>query len=104
MSVEKPSNAEDEYFAREDALKKQKIALDQQQQLAQTLKDEQKALHFMKCPKCGMDLHTIDFQGLRVDRCFNDGGTWLDKGELEKLMSPQHGAVMSSILNWFHTK
>ena len=98
---DKPSTVEEEYFAREDALKRQKIALDQQQLLAQSYKDDLKKLHYMHCPKCGMELHTLKFQGFDVDKCFSCGGTWLDAGELEKLAHPEHGAVMTSVLNWF---
>ncbi len=98
---DKPSTVEEEYFAREDALKKQKIALEQQQQLAQAHREELKKLHYMHCPNCGMELHALKFKGFDVDKCFNCGGTWLDAGELEKLSEPEHGAVMNSVLNWF---
>ncbi len=100
---DKPSNAEDEYFAREDALKKQKLALEQAKAMADAKKEELKKLHFMKCPKCGMDLHAIQFRGVEIDQCFNCHGSWLDAGELEKLATPEHGAVMQSVLNWFKT-
>ena len=102
--TDKPTHAEDEYFAREDALKKQKLALDQQRAMAEQSKDALRKLHEMKCPKCGMDLHTIKFHNFDIDRCFSCGGHWLDAGELEKLAAPEHGAVMSSVLNWFKTK
>jgi hypothetical protein len=101
---DKPSHSEDEYFAREDALKRQKLALEQQKQLAQSQKDELKKLHYMKCPKCGMDLHAISVRGVEVDKCFNCRGTFLDEGELEKLASPEQGAVMTAILNWFKAR
>ena len=97
----KPSTVEEEYFAREDALKKQKLALERQKELADSLKAEMKKLHFMHCPKCGMELHPLQFRGFDVDKCFGCNGTWLDAGELEKLAHPEHGAVMGSVLNWF---
>ncbi len=100
---DKPSTAEDEYFAREDALKKQALAIEQQKTLAEAKKAELKALHHMKCPKCGMDLHTIQFHGLDIDQCFNCHGYWLDAGELERLAAPESGQVMQSVLNWFRT-
>ncbi len=97
----KPSTTEDEYFAREDAEKKRKIALDQQKKLAQAERDELKKLHYMHCPKCGMQLHTIRFRNIDIDRCFACHGTWLDKGELEKIVGHEKGGVMRSILNIF---
>src|SRR2546426_10991404 len=104
MTIERPSHSEDEYFAREDALKKQKLALEQQRRLQQQQKEELKKLHYMHCPKCGMELHAINFRGLEIDRCFNCHGTWLDAGELEKVATPEHGQVMASVLNWFKSK
>ncbi|MFO0632487.1 MAG: zf-TFIIB domain-containing protein [Nannocystaceae bacterium] len=44
-----------------------------------------RALHYMRCPKCGMELLEITFRGVRVDKCFDCGGVWLDDGELEEL-------------------
>jgi uncharacterized protein len=37
----------------------------------------------MKCPKCGMELIEIDYRGIRVDKCSECEGVWLDAGELE---------------------
>jgi Zn-finger nucleic acid-binding protein len=42
-----------------------------------------KALHFMKCPKCGMGLIEIDYRGIKVDKCSACEGVWLDSGELD---------------------
>ncbi len=46
---------------------------------------ELRALHFMCCPKCGVEIEEIMFRGVRVDKCFGCGGVWLDDGELEEL-------------------
>lgn len=40
-------------------------------------------LHFMKCPKCGMNLVEIDYEHLKVDKCTACEGIWLDAGEFE---------------------
>ena len=100
----KPSSTEDEYFAREDAEKKRKIALEQQKKLAQSERDELKKLHYMHCPKCGMQLQPIRFHQIEIDRCFSCHGTWLDQGELEKVAGPEGGRIMSSILGLFAKK
>ncbi len=97
----KPSQTEDEYFVREDAEKKRKLALQMKRQLQA---DEQRALkdlHFMHCPKCGMKMHEVKLRGVDVDVCFSCNGVFLDKGELEMLERPSHKGVMSAILNWF---
>jgi uncharacterized paraquat-inducible protein A len=100
-TVDKPSHSEEEYFAREDALKKEKLARDLHRQLEQEHKDELKKLHHMRCPNCGMELHPIQYRGMEMARCFGCGGHFLYAGELEKLSEPEQGAVMSSVLNWF---
>ncbi len=103
MSTKSPSN-EGEFFAREEALKKQKLALEQAQALREKEREQLKELHWMHCPKCGLELHTITFHGVEIDRCFHCHGTWLDAGALEKLAvreSEQKGAVVSSILQIF---
>ena len=44
-----------------------------------------KKMHWMHCPKCGMDLHPIPYKGVTIDKCFSCGVIWLDKDELEVL-------------------
>lgn len=100
---DKPSNTEEDFFAREEIEKKRKLALQQAQELESKKKDELKALHFMKCPKCGMDLHTLNQGSVEVDTCFNCKGVWLDAGELDQLVGPKSdsGAVMKAVLGIF---
>jgi uncharacterized protein len=85
MSLDKPSKPEDDYFAAEEVEAKRKLAFRQGQALAQKERDALKQQHLMKCPKCGLDLHTLDEGKVQVDSCFNCKGVWLDAGELEKL-------------------
>jgi hypothetical protein len=103
--VAKPHKNETEYFAREDALKKQKLALGEAKKLLDEQREELKSTHWMHCPKCGMTLHTIHYRGIEVDRCFACHGTWLDQGELEKVAAldnnPRKGTWMKSVLRIF---
>jgi Zn-finger nucleic acid-binding protein len=57
-------------------------------------------LHFMHCPKCGLQMHEVKLRGVNVDVCFSCNGVFLDHGELERLEKPEAKGVMSSILNW----
>jgi Pyruvate/2-oxoacid:ferredoxin oxidoreductase delta subunit len=101
----KPHSTEEEYFAREDSLKKKKIAAEQAKKLAEKEKQQLKELHWMRCPKCGMELQSIKFRDVEIDRCYGCGGVWLDDGELDKIaqaeVQEKKGAVMRSILNIF---
>ena len=97
----KASQSEDEYFVREDAEKKRKLALQAAKDAVAAEKQRLKDLHWMRCPKCGMELHEIDFRGVDVDVCFNCNGVFLDQGELQTIVTRETQGVMSSILNLF---
>ena len=99
--VPKPSTTEDEYFVREDAEKKRRIALEMKKQIAGEQAAALRDLHFMHCPKCGMKMQEIRYGKLDVDACFNCGGVFLDKGEIDIIAEPQQKGIMSAILNWF---
>jgi len=99
----KPSEKEEEYFARLEIERKKKLAEEKAQQQAAQQKEELKKLHWMHCPKCGMELQTITYQNIEVDRCFNCNGTWLDEGELEKVATAesQKSGTLSTLLRLF---
>lgn len=90
---EKPSKAEDEYFARQEVERRKKWAAEQTAKMATDEKDRAKQAHWMKCPKCGMDLHEISLHGVKVDQCANCGGVFLDAGEIEQLTKHDEGVV-----------
>jgi rubrerythrin len=83
---EKPSKAEDEYFARQEMERRKQRAASQGAKMATEEKERLKKQHWMKCPKCGMDLTTIDFQGVKIDQCPSCNGTFLDAGELQEIL------------------
>ena len=83
---EKPSKAEDEYFTRQEMERRKQRAAEESANMASAEKERLKKLHWMKCPKCGMDLTTIDFQGVKIDQCPSCNGTFLDAGELQEIM------------------
>ena len=81
--VMKPSEKEEEYFARTEFERKKKIEEEKHKKLAQEEKKKLKELHYMRCPKCGMELIEIDYKGIKIDECSECEGIWLDTGELE---------------------
>jgi len=97
----KASTTEDEYFVREDAEKKRKLALAAKKEKHAAELKALKELHFMKCPKCGLDFAEVKYAGLDVDVCFACNGIFLDKSELEAITRHEKSGVMSAILNWF---
>lgn len=89
----KPSEKEEEYFARQMFETKQKVEQEKQQNLAEAERQKAKELHFMKCPKCGMNLVEIDYKSIKVDRCSSCEGIWLDTGELARIVKLEKGAL-----------
>jgi RNA polymerase-binding transcription factor DksA len=81
MTDNKPSRTEDEYFVKMDAalIKEQRARLDAERAAA-----ERKS-HYGKCPRCGGTLAEAEYHHVRIDRCPDCRGVWLDKGELELL-------------------
>ena len=45
------------------------------------LAQEQKELHWMKCPKCGHDLRQARLSSMTVERCTGCDGVFFDKEE-----------------------
>ncbi len=82
---DKPSENEQEYFQRLDMERvraaREKAARETAAQEAARLKQ----LHWMRCPKCGMELAEVEFRGVTVDACFACGGMYFDSGEVDKL-------------------
>lgn len=106
--TDKPSSSEEEYFAREEIEKKRKLAIQQAAETAAKQREELKQLHYMKCPKCGMDLHTLKHGDIEIETCFNCHGVFLDAGELDAILK-QHGHEgsgkwMGAVLNLFKGK
>jgi hypothetical protein len=78
----KTSESEEEYFARIEFDRRKKIEREKRQSLAVEEKKRLRELHYMKCPKCGMDLIEVDYKSIRMDKCPGCEGVWLDGGEL----------------------
>jgi len=91
--IGKPSEKEDEYFARLEFERRKKEEEDRQGEMAEEEKSRLKELHYMHCPKCGMNLIEIDYRGIKVDKCSSCSGIWLDAGELELIDEREKGFI-----------
>jgi hypothetical protein len=89
--MKRPTETEDEYFAREEAARIQRAALQKSRALEAEERERLKQLHFMHCPNCGMELKEITFKDVKIDRCFSCHGTWLNAGELERVAGKEPG-------------
>jgi hypothetical protein len=102
--IDKPSKAEDEYFARQEIERRKQWAKEQSAKMATDEKKRLRDLHYMKCPKDGTDLQTIELHGVKIDQCATCGGIWLDAGELEQLTHPDRGGVFHRVASIFRGK
>jgi hypothetical protein len=91
--IRKPSESEEEYIARIEYQRRKKVEEEKHRRMAVQEKRQRKELHFMHCPKCGMNLIEVDYQRLKIDRCSACGGVWLDAGELEAVVELEKGLL-----------
>jgi protein-arginine kinase activator protein McsA len=91
MSPQKTTNQEEEYFAKQEALKLRKLVVKAKDEMAEEERKKLKELHWMRCPKCGMKLEEITLKNVQVDKCFACNGLYLDDGELEKIVGQERG-------------
>ncbi len=82
----RPSQKEEEYFLRLEFERRKKLEHERHMRLAEEEKRRLKELHYMRCPKCGFELIEIDYKNIKVDKCSECEGIWLDAGELETIM------------------
>ena len=93
----KPTQSEEEYYARVEFERRKKVEEQRRAKMKVEEQEELKQLHYMHCPKCGMDLIALDYRGIEVDKCSACEGVWLDAGELEAIS----GLEESSLEKWF---
>lgn len=96
----KPTEHEDEYFARLEQEIKKKAREQKNKRISDEERDQLRKLHFMKCPKCGIDLMEIDFRGMKIDECSACRGIWLDAAEFSA-MADMDKPVLERLFNVF---
>lgn len=90
--------AEEEYFFHMNAelIERNRRRLDDQRRMQET--QEQKKAHWMICPKCGTQLKESDCYGVKADVCGSCSGLFLDKGELEQILSVHEPKAVSALV------
>jgi ribosomal protein L31 len=86
----KPSQNENEYFARRDAewLEARRAQLD-----AERTAEAQR----VKCPRDGSDLEERVYRSVRIDVCPKCHGVWLDTGELEMVLHLPRAELLRAV-------
>ena len=89
----KPSEAEEAYFARQEFERRKALEVELHARMKVEEKKRLKETHYMHCPKCGMELIEIDLKGVKVDKCSECDGLWLDANELEAILEKEKGKL-----------
>ena len=85
----KPSEQEEEYFARQEFERRKKALAEKESKSAEEERLRVLAVARGRCPKCGAELMTIIFRGVELDKCSRCQGIWFDCGELEQVMAEE---------------
>jgi hypothetical protein len=88
----KPSQNENEYFAKRDAewLKERRAELDAERAA--------KAAHpALECPRCHAELDERVYHNVRLDVCPKCHGLWLDAGELEMVLHMPNAELLNAV-------
>jgi uncharacterized protein len=96
----KPSDNEGAYFAWQELERRRKAANECKAAMLEQERERHCALDFPRCPKCGTELEEIGFGDVRVDKCFDCEGLWLDGGELD-MLQPKEAGFVGRLLNFF---
>lgn len=102
MSIDKErKKKEDEYFARVEFERRQQKLEEKQEHMEKAEKEKLKDLHWMHCPKCGMEMIEIDFEGIKVDKCSSCLGVYFDDGEVAQLVGKNNPGFLSRLTSVF---
>jgi len=94
MSAHKPSKAEDEFFAREEA----ELLRRQREKARQAADAAERARHHMKCPKDEHDLVSETVHGVTADRCLHCGGMFLDQAQVDAVVEQLDSSLIGRLV------
>ena len=89
----KPSQNENEYFARLDEEWKRARRAELDAKRGQ----EEKAAKSLTCPRCGASLAEHSIHHVTVDVCTGCKGVWLDHGEMELLAAMNRKEMLQTL-------
>ncbi len=98
--MKKGKSFETDYFIRENATSKHKFDQEQKKKNKKAHDEELKALHFMKCPKCGHDLETKRMSYIDVDQCTSCGVLVLEPDNVDRFIAEEQ-SILKSLIDFF---
>jgi hypothetical protein len=89
--VDEKRRSEDEWFLKNERelletarLARQKREKERREKEKTAELDRLKAIHFMRCPKCGHAMVEESLEDIKIDRCSLCEGIYFDAGELDR--------------------
>lgn len=100
-----PSEKEQEYFLREEMQRLRQLREERRRRREEDERRKLKELHWMHCPKCGVEMATTTMYAVEVEVCPGCGGIFLDAGELDKVLEENtrggFAAAIGSLRRWW---
>ena len=97
----KGKDFEADYFLREDSDKKHKLSEERKRRQKKEHDEELKALHYMKCPKCGHDLENKRMTYIDVDQCTSCGVIVLDPEDIDRFIAEEK-SILKKFIDFFN--
>jgi hypothetical protein len=91
----KPTDQEDEYFARQEFERRKKVLEEHESRSTEEERLRILAVARGRCPKCGAELVPVPYRGVELDKCSRCQGVWLDFGELDQVAAADTGFLGS---------
>ena len=90
----KPTEQEEEYFARQEFERRKRVLEEQEGQSTRSTEEERLRILGIargRCPKCGAELIPVPYRDIELDKCSRCQGVWLDFGELDQVVAEDKG-------------
>jgi len=85
----KPTEREEEYFARQEYERRKSALADQESRKAEEERRRFLEIARNRCPKCGGILVAVTYRHVELDKCTHCHGVWLDCGELDQVAADE---------------
>jgi Zn-finger nucleic acid-binding protein len=87
----KPTQQEEEYFARLEFERRRNVLKERETQGAEEERQRILAVARGRCPRCAAELIPVPYRGVELDKCSGCQGVWLDFGELDQVVAEDPG-------------
>ncbi len=98
--MKKGKSFETDYFIRENATSKHKLEHEESKKNKKAHDEQLKALHYMKCPKCGHDMETKRMSYIDIDQCTSCGAIVLEHDNVDRFIAEEQ-SILKSLIDFF---